>query len=185
MRPFLVWVAIKLENGKKIYSGYAEDQKFYTIWVKYKPGQHVWHGSTFRLNKLLTIKPQTMITYQHNQSTEILELKKTLRGFVWIKQLHFGFLGRKLNRMDLIYIIFGNQRFDLHPLINEQAQDENSPFSQLKHFWMSTECSQNVHWNPDFRHCSVTFQWTFSPTECCWMAGTFQWPFRIFFLFSG
>ena len=58
-------------------------------------------------------------------------------------------------------------------------------FSQLKHFWMSTEYSRNVHWNPDFRHCSVTFQWTFSPTECCWMAGTFQWPFSIFFLFSG
>ena len=67
--------------------------------------------------------------------------------------------------------------------VNEFAQDENSPSSQLKHFWMSTECSQNVHWNPDFRHCSVTFQWTFRPTECCWMAGTFQWPFSIFFFF--
>ena len=65
------------------------------------------------------------------------------------------------------------------------AQDENSPFSQLKHFWISMECSRNVHWNPDFRHCPVTFQWTFSPTECCWTAGTFQWPFRKFFLFSG
>ena len=25
------------------------------------------------------------------------------------------------------------------------TQDENSPFNQLKHFWMSTECSRNVH----------------------------------------
>ena len=26
--------------------------------------------------------------------------------------------------------------------------------SQLKQFWMSTECSRNVNWNPDFRHFS-------------------------------
>ena len=58
-----------------------------------------------------------------------------------------------------------------------KTQDENSPFSQLKHFWMSTECSRNVHWNPDFRQCSVTFQWTFGPTECGGMTGAFQWPF--------
>ena len=52
-------------------------------------------------------------------------------------------------------------------------QEENSS-SQLKHLWMSTKYSRYVHWNPDFRHCSVTFQWTFSPAEWCWMAGTFH-----------
>ena len=64
------------------------------------------------------------------------------------------------------------------------TQDENFPFSQLKHFWMSNECSRKVHWNPDFRHYSVTFQWTFSPTECCWIAGKFQWPFSYIFFIS-
>lgn len=48
--------------------------------------------------------------------------------------------------------------------------------SQPKQSWMST-----VHvphgrfpeiWN--FRHCSMAFQWAFSPTERCWMAGTFR-----------
>lgn len=34
--------------------------------------------------------------------------------------------------------------------------------------WNISKCSRNIHWNPDFRYFSVTFQWTFS------MAGTFQ-----------
>ena len=40
-------------------------------------------------------------------------------------------------------------------VLHKFAQDKSSPFSQLRHFWMSTECSRNVNLNPDFRHCSV------------------------------
>ena len=47
--------------------------------------------------------------------------------------------------------------------------------------WMLTECSQTVHRITEFRHCSVTFQWAFSLTDYCWIAGTFQWPISIFF----
>ena len=43
---------------------------------------------------------------------------------------------------------------------------------------MSTECSRNVHWNPNLSNV----QWPFSE-HCCWMAGTTQWPFSIYFLF--
>ena len=45
--------------------------------------------------------------------------------------------------------------------------DENSPFRHLKHLLI--ECSRNVHRNQDFRYCSETFQWVFSPTKHCWI----------------
>ena len=56
-------------------------------------------------------------------------------------------------------------------------QDENPTFStsQPNYLKISNDCSQIV---PDFRHSSVTFQWTFSPTGHCWMECTFQWPFK-------
>ena len=59
-----------------------------------------------------------------------------------------------------------------------------------KSSFRSTETFLNVHWmltecalKSEFKHCSMTFQWAFSPTECCWMTGTTQWPFSIYFLF--
>ena len=70
-------------------------------------------------------------------------------------------------------------------VMKDKTQDENFPLIQLKHLRLPTDCSRNVPWNTDFRHRSVTFQWTFSSTECCWMVGTFQWPFRFFFYFRG
>ena len=45
--------------------------------------------------------------------------------------------------------------------------------------WMLTECALKS----EFKHCSMTFQWAFSPTECCWKTGTTQWQFSIYFLF--
>lgn len=41
----------------------------------------------------------------------------------------------------------------------------------------------DIHWNPGFRHCSLTFQWAFSPTERFWMADTLQWPFGVLLIF--
>ena len=91
-----------------------------------------------------------------------------------------------------IYVLFKTQKintarvsFPNYDDLLWQTKDEISPFSKLKHFWMSTECSRKVHWNPDFRQCSVTFQWAFIPTKRFWMAGKFQWPFSNFILVSG
>ena len=60
----------------------------------------------------------------------------------------------------------------------------------LKLSFQSTEKFLNVHkmltdihWNPGFRHCSLTFQWAFSPTERFWMADTLQWPFGVLLIF--
>ena len=53
--------------------------------------------------------------------------------------------------------------------------------------WNISKCplnAQNAQWNPDFRHCSVTIQWSINPTEICWIASTFLWPFSFCLYFQ-
>ena len=50
-------------------------------------------------------------------------------------------------------------------------------FNSLNVQWMLTECSRKSG-------LSGTVQWSFSPNECYWNAGTILWPFRFFFYFQ-
>ena len=63
-----------------------------------------------------------------------------------------------------MYCAIANNMLYIDTVMNiKHTQDENPPLFELKHFWMSIKCSGNVHWNPDFRHCSLAFRFAFRP----------------------